>query len=72
MTPHHAAVAPASRIARIEYWPVDIPITDPFVVATGARPRTLVLDGEAICDSRRIVEHLRWRQRAQVAGGAGR
>ena len=37
MTPHHAAVAPASRIARIEYWPVDIPITDPFVVATGAR-----------------------------------
>jgi glutathione S-transferase len=21
----------------------------------------LVLDGEAICDSRRIVEHLRWR-----------
>ncbi len=21
---------------------------------------TLVLDGEAICDSRRIVEHLRW------------
>jgi L-alanine-DL-glutamate epimerase-like enolase superfamily enzyme len=26
-----------STIARIEYWPVDIPITDPFVVATGAR-----------------------------------
>jgi L-alanine-DL-glutamate epimerase-like enolase superfamily enzyme len=24
-------------ITRIEYWPVDIPITDPFVVATGAR-----------------------------------
>jgi glutathione S-transferase len=22
---------------------------------------TVVLDGEAICDSRRIVEHLRWR-----------
>jgi glutathione S-transferase len=22
----------------------------------------LVLDGEAICDSRRIVEHLRWRE----------
>lgn len=32
MTPH-----PASQIVRIEYWPVDIPITDPFVVATGAR-----------------------------------
>ena len=26
-----------STIARIEYWSVDIPITDPFVVATGAR-----------------------------------
>jgi glutathione S-transferase len=26
----------------------------------------VVLDGEAICDSRRIVEHLRWR-RAQQA-----
>ncbi len=37
MTSHHASVAPVSRIARIEYWPVDIPITDPFVVATGAR-----------------------------------
>ena len=24
-------------IRRIEYWPVDIPITDPFVIATGAR-----------------------------------
>ncbi len=27
----------ASHITRIEFWPVDIPITDPFVVATGAR-----------------------------------
>ena len=26
-----------SAITRVEYWPVDIPITDPFVVATGAR-----------------------------------
>ncbi|MFO0706577.1 MAG: dipeptide epimerase [Nitrospira sp.] len=26
-----------SRIAQIDYWPVDLPITDPFVVATGAR-----------------------------------
>jgi L-alanine-DL-glutamate epimerase-like enolase superfamily enzyme len=26
-----------STIKRIEYWSVDIPITDPFVVATGAR-----------------------------------
>jgi glutathione S-transferase len=26
------------------------------------RVPVLVLDGEAICDSRRIVEHLRWRR----------
>ena len=25
------------EIIRIEFWPVDVPITDPFVVATGAR-----------------------------------
>lgn len=37
MTPQLSPVAPASVITRIEYWPVDIPITDPFVVATGAR-----------------------------------
>jgi L-alanine-DL-glutamate epimerase-like enolase superfamily enzyme len=24
-------------ITRVEYWPIDIPITDPFVVATGSR-----------------------------------
>ncbi|MBH0179576.1 MAG: dipeptide epimerase [Nitrospira sp.] len=29
--------APSSFITSIEFWPVDIPITDPFVVATGAR-----------------------------------
>ena len=27
---------PSAEIAQIEYWPVDIPITDPFVVATGS------------------------------------
>jgi L-alanine-DL-glutamate epimerase-like enolase superfamily enzyme len=27
----------AIAIRRIEFWPVDVPITDPFVVATGAR-----------------------------------
>jgi L-alanine-DL-glutamate epimerase-like enolase superfamily enzyme len=27
----------ANTIQRIEIWPIDIPITDPFVVATGAR-----------------------------------
>ena len=34
MTRSHTHTSP---IARIECWPVDIPITDPFVVATGAR-----------------------------------
>ncbi|MEK7762981.1 MAG: dipeptide epimerase, partial [Nitrospirota bacterium] len=24
-------------IRKVEFWPIDIPITDPFVVATGAR-----------------------------------
>ena len=24
-------------ICTVEFWPVDVPITDPFVVATGAR-----------------------------------
>lgn len=32
-----------------------------------ARVPVLVLDGEAICDSHRIVEHLRWR----AAGAPG-
>lgn len=35
-----------------------------------------VIDGEAICDSRRVVEHLRWRsedgqQRDDARGGEG-
>jgi glutathione S-transferase len=32
----------------------------------------VVLDGEAICDSHRIVEHLRWRQDAQDAAVSDR
>jgi glutathione S-transferase len=39
------------------------------------RVPVLVLGGEAICDSRRIVEHLRWRrdgQAVQAAGSGGR
>ncbi|NOS76742.1 MAG: dipeptide epimerase [Nitrospira sp.] len=35
-TPHVAKI-PRDQIVKIEFWPVDIPITDPFVVATGAR-----------------------------------
>lgn len=31
------AKIPRDQIVKIEFWPVDIPITDPFVVATGAR-----------------------------------
>jgi glutathione S-transferase len=30
-----------------------------------------VLDGEAICDSKRIVEHVRWRRSGAGARGAG-
>ncbi len=34
---------------------------DEVVALSGQRVvPTLVIDGEAICDSRRIVEHLRW------------
>ena len=32
----------------------------------------LVLGGEAICDSHRIVEHLRWRQEIQAGEAPGR
>ena len=32
----------------------------------------LVLDGDAICDSHRIVEHLHWRQDVQAAEAGGR
>ncbi len=37
------------------------------VIALSGQSRVpvLVLDGEPICDSRRIVEHLRWRRRAR-------
>lgn len=32
----------------------------------------LVVGGEAICDSHRIVEHLRWRQEPQAGATSGR
>ena len=35
-TPHVPKIA-RDQIVKVEFWPVDIPITDPFVVATGAR-----------------------------------
>jgi glutathione S-transferase len=37
-----------------------------------ARVPLLVVGGEAICDSRRIVEHIRWRTTAQADGASGR
>jgi glutaredoxin len=33
------------------------------------RVPVLVIEGEAICDSRRIVEHLRWRRSERDSGG---
>ena len=35
-TPHVTKIY-RDQIVKVEFWPVDIPITDPFVVATGAR-----------------------------------
>jgi glutaredoxin len=41
------------------------------VEALTKQPRVpvLVIDGEAICDSRRIVEHLEFRRTLQTPGG---
>jgi glutathione S-transferase len=36
-----------------------------------ARVPLAVLDGDVICDSKRIVEHLRWRGEAAARGGGG-
>jgi glutathione S-transferase len=46
----------------------------PEVVALSGQRRVplLMLDGEAICDSKRIVEHLEWRASAAGATPAGR
>ena len=42
----------------------------PEVVALSGQRRVplLVIDGEVICDSRRIVEHLRFRRQQAAAG----
>jgi glutathione S-transferase len=46
----------------------------PEVVALSGQRRVplLMLDGDAICDSKRIVEHLEWRAGAASATPAGR
>lgn len=43
------------------------------VIALSGQPRVplLVIDGEAICDSRRIVEHLRWRRARETSATDG-
>jgi glutathione S-transferase len=69
-------LCPCGRVARelrahgVEHQEVRVPMRRsrrPEVEAVSGQRRVplLVIDGEPICDSRRIVEHLRWR-----AGGA--
>jgi glutathione S-transferase len=66
-------LCPCGRVARalarehIAFEQVRVPsrrsLRDEVVALTDqARVPVLVLDGQAICDSRRIVEHLRWRR----------
>ena len=65
-------LCPCGRVARelrrhgIEHEQVRVPLRArdrPEVEAISAQRRVplLVVDGEAICDSKRIVEHLAWR-----------
>jgi glutathione S-transferase len=72
-------LCPCGRVARalardgIEIEQVVVPrrrSRRPEVVALTGQPRVpvLVIDGEAICDSRRIVEHLELRRAAKRAG----
>jgi glutathione S-transferase len=70
-------LCPCGRVARelrrrgVAYEQVRLPMRrnrrDEVEAISGQRRvPLLVIDGEAICDSRRIVEHLRWR----AGGGA--
>jgi len=65
-------LCPCGRVARelraqeLDYEEVQVPLRKrdrPEVEALSGQSVVplLVLDGEAICDSKRIVEHLRWR-----------
>ena len=71
-------LCPCGRVARalrkqgIEYAEVRVPYAkrdrSEVKALTGqAHVPVLVLDGEAICDSRRIVEHLEFRREAAAA-----
>lgn len=67
-------VARALRTAAIPYDEVVMPqrrSRRPEVEALSGQRRVplLVLDGEAICDSRRIVEHLEYRRQQEPPAG---
>jgi glutathione S-transferase len=73
-------LCPCGRVARalrrqgIEAETVRVPqrrSRRPEVVALSGQQRVplLVLDGEVICDSTRIVEHLRWRRERDATVG---
>jgi glutathione S-transferase len=70
-------LCPCGRVARelrrrgVEYDQVRVPFRkadrEEVDALTGQRHvPVLVLDGETICDSRRIVEHLEWRASAEA------
>jgi glutathione S-transferase len=74
-------LCPCGRVAReleahgVEYDTVRVPMRRrdrPEVEALSGQRHVplLVIDGDAICDSRRIVEHLEWREDAQRGGAA--
>lgn len=70
-------VARALKRDRIEFEQVVVPqrrSRRPEVVALTGQRRVpvLVIDGEAICDSRRIVEHLAFRRATGGSGAQGR
>jgi glutathione S-transferase len=69
-------VARALRKHGVEYEQIRVPqrrSRRPEVVALSGQRRVplLMLDGEAICDSKRIVEHLAWRTGPAEGAGAG-
>ena len=76
-------LCPCGRVARelrrlgVEHEQVRVPMrrsSRPEVEAVSGQRRVplLVIDGEPICDSHRIAEHLRWRAgAAQGSAGAG-
>ena len=72
-------LCPCGRVARalrrdgIEHEQVEVsyrrgPRDEVKALSGQDRVPLLVLDGEVICDSRRIVEHLRFRRDAAAAG----